>query len=251
MKEKIATVTYSNSKCEDVLNIHLSQLDSFSRKFESYVFFDREVENKGRHKFIQYKNEDPYYLQYLTCLERVEEEYIIYLQEDFFSCGYPNYEELYRCQEFLDRTSFSFVRLVRTELAASIHNQNIPFKRFDEKTLEENIYDAFCTDPSSFSFQMQATLWKKKDIANLYDYVKSRLWLESRDWDAGMRNLAMEGSYYYSRSPKEGKYHWKPEIWPHICTAVGKGMWNMSQHGDSLEKILREHKVNISTRGTR
>ena len=124
-------------------------------------------------------------------------------------------------------------------------------KVFKEIVIEPIIYDAHISDPDSFAFMMQTTLWKKEDFVRLYKHVKSKKWLESSCWEDGMRCLSLKGSYYYDMSQKEAKYHWAPEIWPHVCTAVGKGKWNLSFHKERLMMILREYNVNIDIRGTR
>ena len=248
----ICTVAYTNSRCHDILEIYVGQKNKFAPKIKSYIFTDRFPEfDVSGHTVILYDNRDSYYLQWTKCLKHVGESYIIYQQEDFLLDGEVDYSEIERCRAFLQKSDYSFVRLLRFVLQVAIHRPELKMKEFKDIELEKFIYDAHISDPDSLAFMMQATLWKKKDFAFLYEHVKSKMWLESREWDKGMREIGMKGSYYYRGSNKAGKFHWDPEIWPHICTAVGKGKWSTSHHGERLEKILREYKVDKSIRGTR
>jgi hypothetical protein len=248
----ICTVTYTNSSCHDILSIYVGQKNKFASKIKNYIFTDKlpEFDVTG-HTVVLYDNSDPYYLQWIKCLGYVEEDYIIYQQEDFLLDGDVDYSELERCKSFLQMSDYSFVRLLRFALQGAIHRPDLKMKEFKDIELEKFIYDAHVGDPDSFAFMMQATLWKKKDFAHLYDHVKSKMWLESREWDNGMREIGMKGSYYYRGSKKAGRFHWDPEIWPHVCTAVGKGKWSISHHGERLTSILRDYKIDTSKRGTR
>jgi len=257
---EIALVTYTNSVCHDVLEIHLSQIEKFAKNFKSYVFTDNLdkilIEKFDNHQFLKYENEKKYYEQYLRCLKSVKENFIIYLQEDFFLYDNVDIERLQTCLDFLKNSEYSYVRLIKTILQGGIHRKELKIKEYPDIQLTNNIYDAYVSDPDSFAFHMQATLWKKSDFISLYDHVKSEKWLESREWDQGMREIKMKGSFYhdYKFNQKYGKYHWQSVIYPHVCTAVGKGKWSLTHHkylDNILEKILKSYDVDLSIRGTR
>lgn len=248
----ICTITYTNTKCHDILKVYVGQKARFSHQIKGYIFTDSipDFDVMG-HTVVIYDNKDPYYLQWIKCLESVNEIYLIYQQEDFFLDGEVDYSEIERCKKFLESSDYSFVRLLKIDLCGAIHRPELKMKEFPDIEIENFIYDAHTQDPDSFSFMMQTTLWKKIDFIRLYDHVKSKMWLESREWDKGVRDTGTKGSYYYRGSKKTGKFHWDPEIWPHICTAVGQGKWNLSHHGDRLKKILNEYRINVGIRGTR
>lgn len=248
----VCIITYTNSKCHDVLKVHLKQIEKFALQIKSYVLTNEVPQfETSNHQIIIYDDLDPYCQQWNKSLKNVDENYIVYQQEDFLLDGQVNYKELVRCKNFLQQSDYSFVRLLKVMLEAAIHRPELKMKSFKDVELSHNIYDAHVSDPDSFAFMMQSTIWKKEDFIKLYDHVKSDLWFESPKWDSGMRQLNIKGSYYYAGSLKTGKYHWEPEIWPYICTAVGKGKWNISHHGDRLFKLLCEYGINISSRGTR
>lgn len=249
----LCTVTYTNSKCHDVLRVYVGQKNRFASGIKSYILTDRFPDfDVSGHTVLIYQDSDPYYVQWLKSLEYISEKFIIYQQEDFFLDGDVDYQEIKRCCDFLTRREdYSFVRLLKIALQGAIHRKELKMKEFPDIEIEKNLFDCHTLDPDSFAFMMQSSIWKKTDFINLYNHVKSSLWLESREWDKGMRDLSIKGVFYYRGSRKEGLYHWNPEIWPHVCTAVGKGKWSLSHHGERLASILREYNINPRERGTR
>ena len=253
---KIALITYTNSKCHDILRVHSGQIEKFAGKFNSYVLSNEtpseEDLNKDKHQVILYNNEDPYYKQWVGCLKEIKEDYIIYLQEDFLLYDNVDYDEVLRCLEFLHESDLSFVRFLKFELSLGKHRQQFKIKDYPDIKLGENLFDAYCHDPDCYAFMMQASLWKKKDYVDLYNKVKSDIWHEAPKWNEGMREMNMKGAFYHHDTmPKLGKWHWESKIWPHVCTAVGYGKWSITHHDHRLTDILKEYDVDPNVRGTR
>lgn len=248
----ICAITYTNSNCHDVLRVHVGQLDKFASSIKSYVLTDKNPSyHLNDHEVILYDNNDFYYKQWVSSLDQVHQDYIIYLQEDFFVYDHVNYEELLRCKSFLESSDYSFVRFAKFDLRRGIHDSRFKLKDFPDKLISNKIYDAYTLDEDCFSFMMQATLWKKKDFISLYDHVKSEKWFENTDWDKGIRDLNIKGSFHHDESRQLGKFHWESKIWPHICTAVGKGKWSLSHHDNKLTDMLKEYNIDVNKRGTR
>ena len=200
----LAIVTYTNSVCEDVWPVYFGQIDKFGNKLKSYVFSNKLPESVSvtdSHKFVLYDNSDPYYKQYNGCLESVEEDYIVYCQEDFILTDTIQYEEIEKCLDVLSSTDYSFIRLVRTDIGAWKHYKECRKRNWEKIELSENIFCAHSTD--------------------------------------------------YKDSLQEGPYHWTPEVWPHICTAVGRGLWSISLHQDRLLSVLNEYGIDPRKRGVR
>ena len=119
----ICVVTYTNSNCHDVLQVHVGQLDKFASGIKSYVLTDKSPScHLIDHEVILYDNNDFYYKQWLSSLEQIQQNYIIYLQEDFFLYDHVNYEELLRCKSFLESSDYSFVRFAKFDLRRGIHD---------------------------------------------------------------------------------------------------------------------------------
>jgi len=241
--DNLAIVTYTNSNCKDIWPVYFGQVDKYASKLKSYVFSDISSDNHKGHEFVKYDNEQPYYKQYLTCLEAVEEEYILYCQEDFILYNNVKYDSLERYVNFIKESDFSFVRLIRSGFTDIDHGLD---------HITQDIYDAHTLNPDSFSFQMQATIWSKKDMIKLYNMAKSPLWLEpAAPWRECIRSLNIKGAYCYNGEDQKGKYHWDTSVYPHIVSAVQRGMWNTLQYDGMILELLKEYDINPSIRGER
>jgi len=241
--ENIAIVTYTNSNCRDVWPVYFGQLDKYASSLKSYVFSDIAFENFNNHEFIVYKNKDPYYEQYIKSLKSVKEDYIIYCQEDFIMYDHVDYNAIKKYIEFIKESDYSFVRLIRSGFTEIDHGL---------KHIVDDIYDANTLDSSSFSFQMQATIWKKSDMIKLYKLAKSPLWLEpAAPWRECIRELQIQGAYCYNGEEQKGKYHWDTRVFPHIVSAIQKGQWNTLQYNGLILEILKEYNIDPSIRGER
>lgn len=239
----VAIVTYTNSNCQDVWPVYFGQLNKYGNSFPSYVFSDIDPNEYKNHDFILYDNQKPYFEQYTECLNSVTEDYIIYCQEDFIMYDDIDIASINRYIEFLDTTDYSFVRLIRSGFTKTDHGL---------KHIIDDIYDANTLNPNSFSFQMQATIWKKSDMIKLYLDAKSPLWLEpAADWRGSIIKLNIKGAYCYNGEDQKGKYHWDTSVYPHIVSAVQKGKWNTLQYDGMIVEILKEYGIDPSVRGIR
>ena len=254
--DNIALITYTNNKCHDILRPHAGQIEKHAGKLKSYVLSnelpnDNDL-NKENHKVFLYNNDDPYYKQWVDCLENIDEDYLIYSQEDFLIYDQVDYDEILRCKKFLDESDYSFVRFLKFELSLGKHRSQFKIKDYPNIELADKIFDAYCQDPDCYAFMMQATIWKKSDYVKLYNNVESEIWHEAPKWNKGMRDLGIKGAFYHEDSmPKLGKWHWESKIWPHVCTAVGYGKWSISHHDNRLTDILKQYDIDPSVRGVR
>ena len=241
MNKKIALVTYTNSVMSDVWPLYFGQLDKHAPELKSYVFCDSFDKNSAclkNHNLLQYNNSDHYYKQYMGCLERVEEDYIIYSQEDFFLYDSINYKKIHEYCDFLDRSDHSFVRLIR---AGYRHGLDVHAER-DLWEVDINSDDAF---------SMQVTLWKKSQIKKLYDNVKSEKWLEADHWNVGCRDSNISGVFCYNGENKKGKFHYDSLVYPYTCTGINRGKWNINEYGDFLLKMFKVYNIDPDRRGLR
>ncbi len=237
--KNIAIVTYTNSSCKDVWPVYFGQLNNHIKDIKSYVISDidgsADYEN---HSWLRYKNEDPYFKQWEDCIGSVEEEYIIYSQEDFFMYGDVSSSSLARYVDFLESSDYSYVRLIRCGYSTPLVSKPA-----------EGIYDVDMN--SSDAFSMQATLWKKKNFMKLYSHVKSEKWLEAEHWNKGCRDLSIKGSFVYNNEPPRGKFHYDSLVFPYVCTGIVKGLWNTNEYPRIMRNILEKYNIDTSIRGER
>ena len=234
----IALVTYSNTNVRDVWIPYLGQLEKHLRGIKSYVFLDEDRKNDNFHTFKKYDNNDPYFEQYLGCLSTVEEDFIIYSQEDFIVYDNISSSNLQQYCNFLLDTDYSFVRLIRAGYNTPLNHK-----------ISDNLFEVDIRTNDAFS--MQATLWKKDKLAELYSHVKSELWYEGDNWNSGCRDLSTKGAFAYFNEPKRGKFHYDSSVFPYICTALNKGLWNLNEYPKILGDILESYGIDPAERGYR
>jgi hypothetical protein len=237
----VACITYTTSKYADAWPIHFGQLDKHLKGIKSYVFSDFGSEHKfnfGAHRLVEHDDAEPYWNQYTKGLHHVEEDYVIYLQEDFFLYNDVNHALLHNAIKFLQNSDYDYVRLIRCGFQTPLN-----------KHVKDNIFEVDMSTDDAFS--MQVTLWKKNRLDELYLHVKSEKWLEGPHWNKGCRELEIKGTFSWNGEPKVGKYHYDSIIWPHVCTAINKGQWNMDEYPMVMKNLMFEYNVDVSKRGVR
>ena len=241
MKNEIALITYTNSVMSDVWPLYFGELNNFlGKKINSYVFSNVKVdipENKNTQSII-YENKDPYWRQYIECLQSVEEDYIIYAQEDFFLYDHVNSEQIYEYKDVLKNSNYDYIRLIRAGYQTPLNQSKF-----------KNLYEVDTATRDAFN--MQITLWKKDKLINLYKDCKSIKWLESDDWNNSARKVKLKGLFYYDKEQQVGKYHYASKIYPYVCTGVNKGRWNTHLYPDYLFEMFKKYNINPDDRGMR
>jgi len=237
----IALITYTNIKYSDVWPMHFGQLTLYASNVKSYAFSNQESISKWDtkdHQLVTYKDSDPYWKQYIGCLESIQENFVIYSQEDFILFSEIDYESISRYREFLSSSDYDYVRLIRCGYRTPL-----------DRHVVDDIYEVHMETNDAFS--MQATLWKKSSIKKLYEHVKSEKWLESDAWNNGARDLGIKGTLIYNGEPKIGAAHYDSKVYPYVCTAINRGKWNVDQYPEIMKKMFQKYNVDPNIRGIR
>jgi hypothetical protein len=221
--------------------MHFGQMSIHAPRVKSYSFSDKQSEefwNFKDHNLVCYEDGDPYWKQYTECLDSVAENYVIYLQEDFILYSDIDYEKIEKYVTFLERSEFDYVRLIRC-------GYNTPL----DQPLGDNLYAVNMS--SSDAFSMQATLWKKSRLRDLYLHVKSQKWLESESWNEGARSLGIRGAFTYHGEKKIGAFHYDSIVYPYVCTAINRGKWNIDQYPEVMRNMFQSYSIDPKIRGIR
>jgi len=241
MTNNVAIVTYTTSKYSDVWDMHFGQLTRHAASLKSYAFSDRlsrDAWKHTKHTLVTYEDSDPYWKQYTTCLKSIEEDFVIYSQEDFILFADVDYAALNRYRDFLSNTNYDYVRLIRCGYSTPL-----------DRPVQEDIYEVDMSTNDAFS--MQATMWKKSSIDKLYRHVKSEKWLESESWNSGAREIGIKGTLVYNGERKIGAFHYDSIVYPYVCTAINRGKWNVDQYPDVMSEMFTKYNIDPSVRGIR
>ena len=138
----------------------------------------------------------------------------------------------------LENSDYSFVKLIRSGYKTPLLNK-----------VKEGIFEIDVNSQDAFS--MQAILWKKDRLLELYNSVKSVKWYESSAWNEACIELDVRGVFVYNNENQRGKFHYDSTTFPYVCTALNKGLWNLNEYPEILGNILKEYNVDPADRGYR
>lgn len=236
----IAIITYTHSNCKDIWHAYFDRLDRYIPNTKSYVFSNVFCEEYEKHKFICYDDNLPYSKEYANCLRQIEEEYVIYMQEDFILYSQVN---LHVLMDYLKRlqsdSDISYIRLLRCGDVTKInHSENLYYISPNGRS-----------NNSINSFSMQPTIWRKSDLIKLYELTNRNRFGEHFDYTKSMNQLNMNGLYHYANEPRRGG-HFDSNVFPYIATAVVRGKWNVGEYPSELKDLFKEYKISFSKRGT-
>jgi hypothetical protein len=235
----ITLFTYTHSNCKDLWPIYFDLLDKHAHTFKSLVVSDITTDEYTKHKFVSYKDKN-YCEEIADIVEnKINSEYLIYMQEDFFLYDDVNIEELNYVKSFLDETSVSYTRLIK---CGDVTNYKIKDKIYWVQTPDQH-------HNSVTSVSFQPTLWKTKDFVQVYRNTSYTKFQEGLEFAMAMNKLNYYATYYFNNEPKRGMMHWDSSIFPYIATAIVKGKWNMGEYEKELKPILDEWNIDVSVRG--
>ncbi len=232
MELNLQNIVYSNSEYFDVLDIFFDEQKKFGIDKNNYILFS-DCESNGI-KTILYNNNKPYAERLLKCLEKIEEEIILYQHEDMFLYDNPDFSKINEYIKFLKSSPYSFIRLSRTG------NCNL------KKIKEINSLYEISSDSIDF-FAVQPSIWKTKDLIKFLSFG-----LSMSIWDLEINSSFLcsknniSGLLHFNNEKKRGG-HYDSSVWPYIATAIIKGKWNQIEYAEEMNKI---HKIKNSKRAT-
>lgn len=239
--DEVCCITYTTSKYADLWPCHFGQLSKHLGGLKSFVLSDYgsgNVFDFKEHVLIEHDDNAPYWKQYVQALDKIEEDYVIYLQEDFFLYDDVNHKLLERALEFLKSSDYDYVRLIRCGYQTPL-----------DRHVKDNFFEVDMATPDAFC--MQATLWKKRRMRQLYTHVASQKWLEGEHWNVGARQIGIKGVFTWNGESKRGKFHYDSVVFPYVCTAVCKGQWALDEYPETMARLIKEYNIDVTKRGVR
>ena len=202
--------------------------------FRGYVLSDLAIADYTGQDFFVYKNSAPYYAPWIELLEKIEEDFFIYMQDDFILYNDVDHAAMERYVEFLKtHGDYGFARLIRSG-------------DLGDTRIQDDIYEIEQDSPNLFA--MQATIWRKESFIDIYKEAKADKWNDEQRFIDACRKLGVKGVYVYSGEKKRGMAHWDSNVFPYIATALVKGKWNIGEYPDELEFLLAAYGIDISDR---
>ena len=249
MKE-IALIINTISKNKDVWPMFFGQIEEHVSKgffHKKYVFVDQEDENiPDGYEIILYEKDKMYREQFASSIVNISEKYCIYISEDYILYDKIAEDLISGYTEILEQESeLSFIRFVK----GGIVNLNyLNYQNYDD------LYELYNFLP--YFYTNQVALWKTRDLEKIHQKGPN-LHIGNTDYENSFEfqatktceQLGIKGVFCYYGEPKRGIYHHDSKVFPHICTALVKGKWNLGEYKEELTPLLAEYQININERG--
>jgi len=243
---KLSLVINTTTKVKDLWPMFFGQIDKYiSKDFFSnkYVFTDASNSDiPDDYKVLLYNKDDEYTDQFLDCINRVPEEYCVYISEDYILYDKVNENLIKKYQEILhEDNSLDFIKLLKGGVTSNFYGN---YKQFDD------LFFLSYQDP--YFYTNQPTIWRTKKLKSIH-YNSPTLDIAKFEYNATevCKKLDIKGVHCYHQEAKRGEFHYDTIVFPYISTALVKGKWNYSEYPKELEEMFSTYKVDRFIRGVR
>tara|TARA_R110002074_G_scaffold368750_1_gene543305 strand:+ start:367 stop:1101 length:735 start_codon:yes stop_codon:yes gene_type:complete len=241
--KNLALVVNTHSSYSDLWDIFFDQLEKYFPEVKTYVFSDK-GEFDSKYEVCYYDNEQNFRSQFLSCIGNVDEEYCIFISEDYFLYDRPDENILKRYIKVLDDCPYlSFIKLLK-----GMSFEEPRFKNYEDLYELSNYLPYFYSQSSS--------LWRTEHLEVIFlngPDLHIAGTDETQQFEVAAnkvcQDLGMRGLYCYHGEPKRGIYHYDSVVFPHIATAIVKGKWNLSEYKEELQPLLDHYNIDPKDRG--
>lgn len=178
----------------------------------------------------------PYWQRLVDNLSAIEEEFILYCQEDFILYDKVNTDELKRVFQWGKTNNCACIKLLRS--GADRLSSPLSYRLYQSS--------------ADLAAVHQAAIWKKSELIRLVTACKP---VSVRDFEKdglaskAMMMLGMQSCFYFhEQSPPRGG-HYDSFIFPYTATAVSAGRWNMTEYGREIQAIAKDYNLALEQRG--
>tara|TARA_R100001015_G_C4564437_1_gene123682 strand:+ start:87 stop:821 length:735 start_codon:yes stop_codon:yes gene_type:complete len=244
MKE-IALIIDTHSSYADAWSACFGRLNKhFPKEIKKYVFTDSvEYDFDEGYQVENYDNADSYRNQFLNCLRKVEEPYMLYSSEDYILYDDVSLEKIKSLVEVLRKDpDYSFIKLIRgPETLLGKYN----LQQYDDLFVINSADSNF--------FAQQASIWKTSDFIKVFEASppENGRMQQEPGGSAICRSLGLAGLQCYNGEALRGLCHHDSTVYPYIATAITKGKWNVSEYLNELNDVFQEYQINPLNRGVR
>lgn len=185
--------------------------------FGEYIF---KINNIG---WLQYDDKSKYTRRVHTCLSQDSEKVILFMHEDMFLFGEPDYVKLKE-----------FATLVREDKA-----DVIKLIRGSEQLIPSNLHPNLFKNPDNLKFAIQPSIIKEKTLwLVMFSTPGDTIW--EFEANSFVTPVLKNTFFCYNGESKRGLHHYNNSIYPYFATAIVKGKWNTEEYSKELEELFKE-----------
>jgi hypothetical protein len=236
-----ALVINSHSSNIECLNLFFFCFETFIDQdyFNSvYLFIDECDYTAPKYaKIINYDKKDSFKDQMVYCLSNVEEDILLYCNEDYLFYDAARIDIADKTLEELINSELSFVKFCYTDIEEYLEYKPNLF-----------LIDKNCKN----TFSQTLSFWKTRDLLKIHENcprseigAKGDIFghLEVAAIDV-CKTLDVKGVCYYNNEPKRGMVHFDTEVFPHIASAIERGGRWTADYPKELEKVIKLYNEN-------
>lgn len=228
-----------------VINSHSSNIECLSMFFkcmETYVGVDyfeniylfinhSDFQAPNYVRTIYYDPEESFKKQMCHCLSFVNDDIILYCNEDYLFYDYANLAKANSLLQLFKTTSpLDFIKFVHTDIEK--YNKYSDFLYIIDRSSRNN-------------FSQTLSFWRTETFKKIHDLCPDSEIGEKGDHSMHLENVAKDvcrelgvsGLCYYEGEKKRGMAHFDTNVFPHIASAINRGKWT-SEYPDELNKVL-------------
>jgi hypothetical protein len=233
MIHDLTILTHTHTDCKVLWETYFDSYDNFFKHDKHIVLVNESSKEITREQLI-YSDVTKYSNRLIDALKIVKTNYVLIDFEDMFLYDTVKTDELKNIINIMnDDKKFLFTRLIKSGI-----NSNLPF-----------MGKLYLIDNSDFLFSLTPTIWRTNELLNfLLELQGLSIWELEVNGTALFKNNNIKALYYYDNDKKRGGHH-DSTIYPHICSAILKGKWNVSEYSDILSPIIKKYNINVNERG--
>ncbi len=237
MTNKFNMILYSHTDYIDVCEVFFNQMEKFIPYYNKTIFInqDNNLIPKNYTK-VYYDNSLPYRERLLSCLNKIDQEIVLFIHEDMFL--YDNIDKKIM-SEFVNlilEDKVDFIKLIKT----------------DGHRGKSELHPNLVVSPDYNLFSIQPTLCNRKKLITILENVNANS-IYDIEYNVSKTciDLGLTKSFMSScdEESKRGSAHYNSHIFPYVATAINKGRWNFMEYNFELSNILNEYGIDKNKRG--
>jgi hypothetical protein len=224
-------IAYTHTDMKDVWPVFFGRLKKYMSNYKTYVFVNDDSDLiPAEYTRVLYDDKLKYTQRIFNCIDKVQEDVILFLHEDMILYDTPNIGYLKKYEEYILNNIVNGIKLIATS----------PNNNFIKSSLDETLVT------SEFSkFSIQPTILKKELFKTFFENKEFSIW----EFEDKTNFFELQFMVKIGPEKKRGLYHYDSLVFPYTATAINKGRWNMTEYQKELNDIFEEYDINPFDRG--
>lgn len=234
----LAFILYSHSSLKWIWPAFVGEMNKyFAIDCARYSFLDQQHEQQlvcdERFWPVEYSESQCYATRLLSCLQEVDQEFVIIHHEDMIFYEQVDLEQFeYYLKIMESNEQFAYIKLIRGGVS-----------RTSPQQFFEGVY--LLQDDEEYRYAVQPAIWRKSFLIKiLQNCINCSIYEMEEKASKYMIESKIQVLFAFNHEdPKRGLYHWDNIKYPVISTALSKGKWQDSEYDIEIENIKREYNL--------